>query len=139
MKLQKQNIFLIGILVIGILMFFLPFMVFKSSEGLRTPLFTLIPNEMAPKNIVFQFFIDCLLLCLSVVTLLVYKNGKLQYKLSYVLALLNLSIIVSFLFMNHQELKTQSNIGFGIGFYLPIIGSLFALISALLIKKAVIK
>lgn len=133
---RKQSLFLLAVLLIGITMVFLPFQTLTLNNQIMA--LCLMPtccSEIMDSTIYYPMVLNFLAILLSIFTIFQFKNRVLQYKLSNVLALLNVFITGLFFLLAYTKVGTVENIHFTFGAFLPIIGVFFAFLAAHFIKK----
>ncbi len=122
-KITHRHILLI-ILSLSIFLFFIPFIVFKNPDGSTTPISTIVPTSMSPNFFKYIFGLNCILIPIIISQLIIRDNKKIQFGLiaiSIVLSILNYVIFFSF---SPPDIEKTNNVGFGLGFYIPIVETL---------------
>ena len=133
---RKQSLFLLAVLLIGITMVFLPFQTISINNQLMA--LCLMPtccSEIMDSTIYYPMVLNFLAIVLSIFTIFQFKNRVLQYKLSNILALLNVFITGLFFLLVFTKSGALENIHFTFGAFLPIVSVFFAFLAAHFIKK----
>ena len=134
---RKQTLFLVAVFIIGIAMLLVPF-ISLSAEPKTTWTVSLLPLlsiGMVNSNIYFPITLNFVVLMLSIITIFQFKNRPLQYKLSNLVALLNMFIIGLFFLVSFAIDGFTGTISFSIGAFLPILSIACSFLSAHFIKK----
>ena len=128
-----QTLFLLGVVVLGIMMFFFPVESFYSdSYTLKMYLYT-IQNMTPGSDLQFGFTttlpllaINIAILGISLYTIMKFKNRILQIKLVRFCMLLTMFMIVGIFFLYPQliEKHVEGSTEFGFSAYLPLISLL---------------
>ena len=132
---RKQTLFLLIVAIVAIINLFIPFIGFtRSNESFTLNLSEGIRLTSIKSNIFYPFTLTILSISLSVITIFLYKNRVLQYKLANVLVLLavfttGLFFLLDFVNIDHTDLY------FTFGSFLPIVSAIFAYLAAYFIKK----
>ena len=120
---RKQTLFLLAVAVIAIVQFFIPFIEFnRASEPFTMNLAEGISSIGISSNIYYPFAINALVILLTIITIFLYKNRVLQYKLTNLVVLFNVFITGLFFLLSYINVAAE-NIGFAIGSFLPLISS----------------
>lgn len=133
---RKQSLFLLAVAVIGILMLFIPFQQFSTSEKI-SPI-CLMPGcspEILGNAIYGPMVLNFLVIIISILVIFQYKSRVLQYKLSNILALLNVFVTGLFFLLTFTKVELSGSVSYSFGAFLPIIGAVFAFLAAHFIKK----
>jgi len=131
-----QTLFLLAVTIVASVMFFIPFQTFVNSEN-SFPI-CLMPgcsSEILNNNTYYPMILNLLVVILSIATIFLFKNRVLQYKLSNVLALLNVFIVGLFFLLAYVKPDLIGMVTFSFGAFLPSINVIFALFAAHFIKK----
>ena len=133
---RKQTLFLLAVAIIAIVMFFIPFQ--KLTENDQMWAICLMPGcstEVISTYIYLPMVLNIIVLILSITVIFLYKNRRLQYKLSNLVMLFNVFIVgVFFVFIYISE-GTVGTISYEFGSFLPLIGAAFAFLASHFIKK----
>lgn len=133
---RKQTLFLFAVLIIAIVMIFLPFQVLLTTgENWNIALVAGNSWLILNSNIYYPNILNLLIIVVSVLTILKYKNRPLQYKLSNIIALLSVFMLGLFFLLPYTDLKQGESIKYGFGSFLPILSVIFAFLAAHYIKK----
>ena len=133
---RKQTLFLLAVLIIAIIQFFLPFQTFSSTE--ETWPICLMPgcsSDIISAYIYIPMVFNFLVLVLSVVTIFLYKNRVIQYKLANLTALFSVFVVGFFFLLSFLKDNAIGSIKYEIGAFLPVMSAIFAFIAAHFIKK----
>lgn len=133
---RKQTLFLLVVAIIAIIMFFAPFITLTINEVPSK--LCLLPGcnpEIMSTGAYAPFTLNVLVLILSVSTIFLYKNRVLQYKLSNLIALLNVFIIGLFFLLSYIKDGVSGSISYSFGAFLPILSIICAFLAAHFIKK----
>jgi len=84
---------------------------------------------------IFPYFTASLVLLTSLITIFLYKNRKLQIKLSIVNIVFLLLTFVEAFFINYQKTNYVLLYSFDIGAILPLISIIFTILAIKFIKK----
>lgn len=132
---RKQSLFLFAVAIIGITLFFVPFINYNQTGGnFNLNLISAINFEGITSNIYYPFLLNTLVVILSIITIFLFKNRVLQYKLSNIVLLLNVFTTGLFFLLSFLNVPVDS-MSFAFGAFLPIIGAAFAFLAAHFIKK----
>lgn len=134
---RKQTLFLLVVAIVAIVMFFAPFIIVTAEDGTISKL-CLLPGcnpEIMNTGAYAPFTLNLLSLILSVVTIFLYKNRVLQYKLANLVALLNVFIIGLFFLLSYIKDGVSGTISYSFGAFLPILSIICAFLAAHFIKK----
>lgn len=136
---RKQTLFLLAVAIIAILLFFIPFQS-VNPEGKRFPvdLLTGFKTPSITSNIFIPLILNVLVLLISIITIFLYKNRVLQYKLANLLGFLNVFIIGLFFLLSFIFVRDEASaepVLFKIGAFLPVLGIIFSFLAAHFIKK----
>lgn len=133
---RKQTLFLLAVCIIAIIQFFLPFQRLTSAES-AWPI-CLMPGcstDVICTNIYIPMLLNSFILILGIVTIFLYKNRKLQFKLANLLVLFNMFLIGLFFLLSFIKTSQPGTISYSFGAFLPIISAAFAFLAAHFIKK----
>jgi hypothetical protein len=133
---RKQTLFLLAVCIIAIVQFFLPFQKITSAESVWP--ICLMPGcspDVVCTNIYIPMLLNGLILILSITTIFLYKNRKLQFKLTNLLVLFNMFLIGLFFLLSFIKSGQPGTINYSFGSFLPIISAVFAFLAAHFIKK----
>ncbi len=133
---RKQTLFLLAVLLIGIIMVFLPFQTLTINNQLMA--LCLMPtccSDIMDSTIYYPMVLNFLVILLSIFTIFQYNNRVLQYKISNILALLNVFITGLFFLLNFTKGGNIENLHYSFGAFLPITSVFFAFLAAHFIKK----
>ncbi len=131
---RKQTLFLLAVIIVDILLFFIPFLSYNVDNS-SIALFTILPTQMAPDNIIYPFIIDCLSIIIAFVTIFLFNKRPLQYKMANILALLNVFIVGLFFLLNYNKVGEETKLSYSTGAFLPILSIVCAFLAAHFIKK----
>ena len=134
---RKQTLFLVAVFIISIVMLFVPFLSISSDPKTiwTVTLFPLSTNGMVNSNIYFPIVLNCLVLMLSIITILQFNKRPLQYKLSNLTALLNVFIIGLFFLLSYAKDGFVETISYSVGAFLPVLSIVCCFLAAHFIKK----
>jgi glucan phosphoethanolaminetransferase (alkaline phosphatase superfamily) len=133
---RKQTLFLLGVLIIAIAQFFIPFQTFTNESG-NFPI-CLMPGcsaEIIGNNIYIALIFNCIIIILSLIIVFLYKNRVLQHKLANLLAVFNMFLIGLFFILSYTKDGQMEAISYQFGAFLPIISAIFSYLAAHFIKK----
>ncbi len=133
---RKQSLFLLAVSIIAIILFFLPFQKLTSAEAVWP--ICLMPRcslDVIASNIYLPMILNSLILIISIATIFLFKNRKLQFKLANLLVLFNMFMMGAFFLLSFINGSHQGSISYEFGAFLPIISAAFAFLSAHFIKK----
>lgn len=133
---RKQTLFLLAVCIIAIVQFFLPFQKLTSAESVWP--ICLMPGcspDVIGSNIYIPIILNSLILVLSITTIFLYKNRKLQFKLANLLVLFNMFLIGLFFLLSFIKGDQAGTISYSFGAFLPIVSAVFAFLAAHFIKK----
>jgi uncharacterized membrane protein len=132
---RKQSLFLLAVALVALLLFFIPFISFtRANEDFSLGLIEAISSISVTSHIYYPFILNVLVLILSFVTIFLFKNRVLQYKLANGLVLLNIFIMGLFFLLSFLNIPVDKS-AFSFGAFLPVIGAAFAFLAAHFIKK----
>lgn len=132
---RKQTLFLLGVLIIGITMLFIPFQsVTNISQITLLNLSPSIHFDGMNKNIYIPIVINFIVIILSILTIFLFKKRVLQYKLANILTLLNVFITGLFFLLDFFNVELEK-VNFTFGAFLPLIAAIFSYLAAHFIKK----
>lgn len=126
-----QTLFLLGVALVALLLFFIPFQVTNDANAFSVNLLSGFSNPSVTSNIYVPLIIAFGIIALAVFTIMKFKNRVLQYKLSNVLMLLNIIVLAVFFLLNFYD----GAISFSFGAFLPILGIICSFLAAHFIKK----
>ena len=133
---RKQSIFLLAVLLIGITMVFLPFQTLTiSNQIMALYLMPTCCSDIMDSTIYYPMVLNFSSILLSIFTIFQFKNRVLQYKLSNVIALINVFITGLFFLLVFTKIGAIENVHFTFGAFLPIISVFCAFFAAHFIKK----
>ena len=133
---RKQTLFLLAVFIIAIVMIFIPFQVLLTSgESWKIALMAGNSWIILNSNMYYPNILNLLIIVLSIFTIFKYKNRPLQYKLSNVIALLNLFMVGLFFLLPFTHANSGESIKYVFGSFLPIFSMGFAFLAAHFIKK----
>jgi hypothetical protein len=133
---RKQTLFLLAVFIIAIVMIFIPFQVLLTSgESWNIALIAGNSWIILNSNMYYPNILNVLIIVLSIFTIFKYKNRPLQYKLSNVIALLNVFMVGLFFLLPFTQANTGESIRYVFGAFLPIFSMGFAFLAAHFIKK----
>lgn len=135
---RKQTLFLLAVAIINIIQYFIPFVYITLSNDGGTyglSFFAGCGPSIRNSNGIYPQIISICSLILSIITIFLYKNRVLQYKLANILALLNVFITGLFFLLSYTKPEVLGTISYSFGAFLPIIGAVFAFLAAHFIKK----
>src|SRR6187402_3327813 len=98
---RKQTLFLLAVAIISILMFFMPFI--KIVEGVQETPLSLLSFDQLNSQVFILLILNVLVLFLSFMTIFLFKNRVLQYKLASSLILLNVFITGLFFLLTFTD------------------------------------
>ncbi len=134
---RKQSLFLLATAIIATITLFVPFITAHLSANFIVGL-SLVSGLKHPEainhQIYFPFILNCLVIVLSLLTIFLFKNRVLQYKLAN-LALLLSSFVTGLFFLLNFFVDSPVSMDFTFGAFLPIIGGAFAFLASHFIKK----
>jgi hypothetical protein len=133
---RKQTLFLLAVFIIAIIMIFIPFQVLLTSgESWNIALIAGNSWIILNSNMYYPNILNLLIIVLSIFTIFKYKNRPLQYKLSNVIALLNIFMVGLFFLLPYTHANPGESIKYAFGSFLPILSMGFAFLAAHFIKK----
>ncbi len=134
---RKQTLFLVAVSIISIVMLFVPFLSISSEPKMiwTVSLFPLSSIGMVNSNIYFPIVLNLLVFVLSILTIFQFKKRPLQYKLSNLIALLNVFTIGLFFLLPYTKDGFIGSISFLMGAFLPILSMGCSFLAAHFIKK----
>ncbi len=150
---RKQTLFLLAVLIISVIMFFLPFQSIFIPNDITFNLSLLRDSRafgytFSNSNIYWPLLLNALIIVLSFFAIFLYKKRPVQYKIAYLIVLVNVIITGLFFLLNyigigfyygkhleHFKKIYEEEISYKIGAFLPIISAIFALLAAHFIKK----
>lgn len=133
---RKQTLFLLAVSIISAILIFTPFQYLNINDKLEA--ICLMPGcspEIINSNIYAPMLLNLLSLVLSLIIIFQYKKRVLQYKLSNLLALINVFIIGLFFLLSYVKDVVSGTISFSFGAFLPSISVIFAFLASHFIKK----
>lgn len=133
---RKQTLFLLAVCIIAIILFFLPFQKLTFAEAVWP--ICLMPGystDVLGVNIYAPLVLNGLILIIGIATIFLYKNRKLQFKLTNLLVLFNMFLIGLFFLLSFIKGNVNGSVTFEFGAFLPIISAAFAFLAAHFIKK----
>jgi hypothetical protein len=137
---RVQTLFLLGITILSALLAFMPFeeVLLNGGSG-EIHEVSLLPTTFGQHTkgfIHLPLVLNAVILLLSLVTIFMFKNRKLQMKLASLLLVLS-AILIANLF-TFQFLKEQSSadmVNYKVASFFPIINSVLAFLARYFIKK----
>ena len=130
---RVQTLFLIGVVLTAILLFFIPFQIATNEvDAIQITVLSINSASVTP-SIYFPFLLVLIIIGLSIFTIIKFKNRVLQYKLANVLLLLNSVLLAIFFLMRFYN--GTGVVSFYIAAFLPVIGITFSFLAAHFIKK----
>ena len=133
---RKQTLFLLAVFIIAIVMIFIPFQVlFTSGACCNIALFAGNSWIILNSNMYYPNILNVLIIVLSIFTIFKYKNRPLQYKLSNIIALLNVFMVGLFFLLPFTQVNAGESVRYVFGAFLPIFSMGFAFLAAHFIKK----
>ncbi len=128
-----QSLFLLGIALFAVILFFTPFQIALLSDSKTFDIFISSGfHSPSVKQSVFALFsVNVIIIGLSLFTIFKFKNRVLQYKLANILMLLNIVLLALFFLLNFYD----GTVSFSFGAFLPIVGVAFSFLAAHFIKK----
>ncbi len=132
---RKQSLFLLIVFILSGISIFIPFQKLTiSPENVLS--INLMPGlSEVNSTICIPMALDLLVVVLSVFIIFQFKNRVLQYKLSNLLALLNVVIVGLFFLLPFVKDGIAGTINFSIGAFLPILSMISAFLAAHFVKK----
>lgn len=133
---RKQTLFLLAVSIISAILIFTPFQ-YLNVNGKLEPI-CLMPGcspEIINSSIYAPMLLNLLSVILSLIIIFQYKKRVLQYKLSNLLALINVFIIGLFFLLSYLKDGVSGTISFSFGAFLPSINVIFAFLASHFIKK----
>lgn len=131
---RKQTIFLLAVFLIGILMMYIPFIEnSRSAENITYNLLCTFSNQELNGSIYGPFLLNCSVILLSFFVIFQFKKRILQYKLTYIIVVLNIIIVGMFFLLSFFNDSREIKVTFGA--LLPLLGAIFAFFAAYFIKK----
>lgn len=133
-----QSVFLFLISLVSALMIFIPF------QRINTPdicyVLYLNPANIAEgvKPLIYlPFFLNVLVIVLSLMAIFLYKNRQLQMKLCTLTALLSFGLTACMLSLNYIDLPVQSEIAVTYAFasFFPLVNIILAFVAKRLIRS----
>ena len=132
---RKQTLFLLGVVIISILMFFTPFMIMAiDTHNEPLNLSYAFKKGYENTNIYYPLILNFLLLFLSITVIFLFKNRVLQFKLANLAALLSVFVTGLFFILSY-DVAFGTFKSYSFGAFLPIIGAVLAYLGAHFIKK----
>jgi len=132
-----QTLFLLFVLGIAISIFFVPFQVIHQDTAAYT--LCLMPGcspEVMSSSIYAPMIINSIVAVLALVTIFLYKNRRLQIRLSNTLAMLNVFITGLFFLLSYVKPEfANATVNYGIGSFLPIVSIFAAFLASYYIRK----
>lgn len=135
-----QSLYLLGIVIVGLILFFIPvadfaggLIVFKLS-GIQ--LQRLLPGMELP-SVVIPVIVNILMMIIAMATIFLYKKRDLQVKICRFMFLIN-AVFIVFVFFTAGEIETTlGNIkaSYSVGAYLPLLTFGFLILSIRAINK----
>jgi hypothetical protein len=114
---RKQTLFLLAVFIIAIIMIFIPFQVLLTSgESWNIALIAGNSWIILNSNMYYPNILNLLIIVLSIFTIFKYKNRPLQYKLSNVIALLNIFMVGLFFLLPYTHANPGESIILSMGF-----------------------
>jgi len=136
-----QSIYLLLVAILNSLLFVFPLNEMISGEHvIRLSILGLYDVTLEKSTLIADLFpllaIVTVSILLSLIAIFLYKNRKLQMRISIYNSILGLGTIFLTLFYAYQIANTnQSQLGFSIGLVLPLIGSFFSFLAYKAIQK----
>lgn len=132
---RKQSLFLLAVVIIAVLMVFIPFLTVNIGvEEAGLSLLTGIRHsEFISGQIYVPLILNLLVVAVALITIFLYKNRVLQYKLANLVVLLNVFVTGMFFLLDFFKETTQ--VHFAIGAFLPLAGAVMAFLAGHFIKK----
>ena len=133
---RLQTIFLLVVFVNAFILFFIPFAEYKSiNESIFVSLF---PNKLYEQNYLIIFLlalINSSLLFFSATAIIFFKKRTIQIKLSYLLIVLNVSLLFSLFLLNVTPIKSEVKQTYLYPAFLPILSIIACFVAIHKIKK----
>lgn len=133
---RKQSLFLLAVAIISGISLFIPFQNFKT-DNKEWPI-CLLPGcsaEVVSSSIYAPMILSFVSILLAFITIFLFKNRVLQYKLANLLALINIFVTGIFFLLSFTKPELQGESHFLFGAFIPVINALIAFLAAHFIKK----
>lgn len=133
---RKQSLFLLAVALISALLLFVPFQIFKTADK-EWPV-CLLPGcsaDVVNGSVYAPMSLTFVSIVLALITIFLFRNRVLQYKLANLLGLVNVFIVGLFFLLGFIKPELQGEVHFKAGAFVPVINAVLAFLAAYFIKK----